>query len=78
MQDFKVGGKITLDDKSSYRIVDLIEYDGKDYLFCCTNQKPIIPKIFERIKENERVFVREEDDPKIISKICVKVINKKS
>ena len=47
MQEFKIGGKITLEDNLSYRIVDMIVEGKKDYLICCTTQKPIIPIVFE-------------------------------
>ena len=36
MKEFKIGGKITLEDSKSYRIVDIIKEDNEEYYFCCT------------------------------------------
>ena len=73
MKEYKIGGKITLTDNTSYRIVDIIKENEIEYLFCCTTEKPISPKIFEKKVENGKVFVRIEDDPEILMKISDKL-----
>ena len=75
MEEFKVGGKITLEDNEVYRIVDILRENGKDYLFCCTTKKPIIPKLLEQKKINGEVFVREEDNLEILKKIATRIIS---
>ena len=73
MEEYRVGGKITLLDNTSYRIVDIIKENETEYLFCCTTKKPITPKVFEKKVENGKVFVRLEDDPEILIKISNKL-----
>ena len=73
MEEYKIGGKITLTDNTSYRIIDIVKEDNIEYLFCCTTQKPIEPKLFEKRVQNGKVFVRLEDDQKIIKKVCNKL-----
>lgn len=51
VEDLKLGAKITLSGNREYRVVELRKEDGKDYMVCCTNQKPILPVIFEYKKE---------------------------
>lgn len=75
MEKFKIGGKITLEDNISYRILDIIEYKNEKYLFCCTETKPVEPKVLLCKEENEEVYVSVEENPKIlfeISKIVIK------
>lgn len=72
MQEYKIGGKITLEDNISYRIVDILKEENKEYLFCCTNQKPISPIIFEKVIYNNDVFLKQEKNPIIIQKLAVK------
>ena len=73
MEEYKIGGKITLTDNTSYRIIDIIKENEIEYLFCCTTQKPIVPKIFEKKIENGKVFVKLEEDPEILIKISNKL-----
>lgn len=51
MKEFKIGGKITLEDNKSYRILKMLRYKDTNYMFCCTCEKPIVPKIFEFVEE---------------------------
>ena len=74
MKEFKIGGKVTISEDESYRIIDIIERNGKTYYFSCTENKPIIPKIFERIDENGEVFIVMVEDPIIIKEISEKII----
>ena len=74
MKEFKVGGKVTISEDESYRIVDIVEQNGKIYYFSCTEKKPIMPKIFERIEENGEVFIVMVEDPIIIKEISEKII----
>lgn len=76
MQEYKKGGKITLDDNSEYRILEIIKEDDKEYLFCCTTKKPIIPMLFEKVIEDGEVYVAEEDDKEIVQRIANQMIKK--
>lgn len=78
MEKFKIGGKITLEDNISYRIIDILKYKDRDYLFCCTIQKPIEPKLLECKEENGEILVALEEDPRISFEIAKKIINNKN
>ena len=62
MKEFKVGGKITLEDDTSYRILDIIKYNDEKYLFCCSETKPIKPKVlgYEEKDGDVRIFRNKE------------------
>lgn len=74
MKEFKVGGKVTISKNESYRIIDIIEKDGKTYYFSCTDKKPIEPKIFERIEEDGKTYIEIVENPQIIKEISEKII----
>ncbi len=73
MQEFKIGGKVKLTEGEAYIIVDIIEYEGKKYYFASSVQKPIIPKVFQRIEENGKTYINFIEDPTIIKYIANKV-----
>lgn len=75
MEEFKIGGKVTLGENEVYIIVDIIEYENDIYYFASTAKKPIIPKVFQRIDENGKTFINFIEDPKIIKYIADKVVN---
>ncbi len=75
MKEYKVGGKITLEDKKCYRIIEIFRFNEKDYLFCCTTEKPIIPKLFEKIEENGKIFVKPEEDLHIMKEVTLKILD---
>lgn len=77
MEKFKIGGKITLENNISYRILDIVKFKGFDYLFCCTESKPVEPKILHCKEENGEIYVKVEDNPKIIFEISRRIINRK-
>lgn len=74
MYNFKIGGKITVEDGKIYRIVEILELNGMEYLFCCTIEKPITPKVLEVKREDGKVFVKIEEDPELLRKIALKVL----
>lgn len=74
MEKFKIGGKVTLEDNTSYRIVDIIMQDDKEYFFCCTIEKPIEPKVFEIKKENDKVFIKFIENQEILKNIAMKIL----
>lgn len=76
MKEFKIGGKITISENESYRIVDIVELDGKKYYFSCTEKKPIVPKVFERIDEDGETFINKVENPEIIKEISEKILGK--
>ena len=57
MKEFKIGGKVTLGEDESYIIVDIIEYEDNTYYFVSSTKKPIIPKVFQRIEEDGKVYI---------------------
>lgn len=77
MKEFKIGGKITLEDNMSYRIVDIVKENNKDYYFCCTIEKNIKPKLLEKKEIDGKIFVREVEDPDLLQKIASKILNLK-
>lgn len=78
IEDLKLGAKITLKGNREYRIIDIRKEEGKDYLVCCTNQKPILPVVFEYKIEGEKVKVRLEEKNDILTKIFAKMIQENS
>lgn len=74
MEEYKVGGKITLGENETYIIVDIIEFEGTNYYFCCTSTKPIIPVVFERAEFDGEVFVKKVEDLRIIKYVTQKII----
>ena len=74
MEKYKVGGKIILEDNTKYQIVDIINYNNKEYLFCCTTQKPIAPKLLEKKIEGDDVYIREVEDPRILKNVALKIL----
>lgn len=74
MKEFKIGGKVTISEEESYRIIDIVERNGKTYYFSCTEKKPIVPKIFERIEEDGEVYIKIVDDSEIMRDIAAKII----
>lgn len=69
MEKYKIGGRITLEDNVSYRILDIIILDEETYLLCCTETKPIISTVFHCIEDNSEVYVCIENDEKILKKL---------
>lgn len=74
VEDLKLGAKITLAGNREYRIVDVRKEDGKDYIVCCTNKKPILPVVFEYKLNGEKIKVRLEENNDILTKIFSKMI----
>lgn len=77
MREFKVGGKISLEDNTSYRILDIIKYNDEKYLFCCTETKPIKPKVLGYEEKDGEMYIFVEKNPKILLEISKLVINNK-
>lgn len=75
MKEFKIGGKVTLGENEKYIIVDIIEYEGEKYYFASSDRKPIVPKVFQRIDEDGKTFIKFVEDIKIIKYITNKVVN---
>ncbi len=78
MEKFKVGGKITLEDNISYRILDIVVYNEEKYLFCCTEVKPIEPKVLVCKEIDGEVYVSIEKNKKILLEITKKVLKNKN
>lgn len=74
MKEFKIGGIVTLSENEKYIIVDIITIDGEVYYLASTNKKPIIPKVFQKIEEDGKVFIDFIEDKEIIKKISNKII----
>ena len=78
ISDLKVGAKMTLKGNREFRIVDIRKEKDKNYIVCSTNQKPIMPVVFEYKAEGEKIKVREEKDNKILIQIYNKMIKENS
>ena len=76
MNEFKIGGKVTLSENEKYIIVDIVEYNRELYYFASTISKPVQSKIFKRIDENNKTYIEFIEDEKIIQEIVKIVINK--
>ena len=74
MEKFKVGGRITLEDNVSYRILDIINFNEQKYLFCCTESKPIEPKVMLCKEKDGEVYVSVEENKKILFEITKRVL----
>lgn len=74
MKEFKIGGKITLEDNNAYRIVDIVNEDGIDYYFCCTVEKNIKPKVLVKKEIDGKVFMKEVTNPKILKNLAIKML----
>lgn len=74
MENFKIGGKIILEDNVSYRILDILCFNGIKYLFCCTEIKPITSKVFFCKEKNGEIFVSEEKDVTVLEGISRKIV----
>lgn len=75
MNEFKIGGKVTLDENEKYIIVDIIEYENELYYFASSIKKPIIPKVFKRTDKNGRTYIEFIEEPQILKYIADKVVN---
>lgn len=75
VKKFKIGGKITLEDNTAYRIVDIINENGIEYYFCCTVEKNIKPKVLVKKEIDGKVFMREIEDPELLQKIASKILH---
>ena len=76
-EDLKVGAKITIKKDQVYRIVDILNYEDKDYLFCSTTRKPIIPMVFEYKEIDNEIRVELEENNDILRGIFDKIISQK-
>ncbi len=74
MKEFKIGGKVTIDENESYRIVDIVKMSENTYYFACTENKPITPKVFERIEKDGKVYINIVENSEIIRNILEKVL----
>lgn len=75
MKEFKIGGKVTISKNESYIIVDIIEYNNETYYFTSSINKPIVPKIFQRIEEDGKIFIDIIDDEEIINYVHDRIVN---
>ena len=75
MKEFKIGGKIILEDGNAYRRVDIIKEDNKEYYFCCTVEKSIKPKVLIKKEIDGKVFMKEIIEPQILQKIASQILN---
>ena len=74
----KVGSVITLEKDRQFRVLNIRKDNNRNYLFCCTNKKPILPVIFEYIIVDGQLRVKEEKDNEILTKIYKKLIEENS
>lgn len=74
MDEFKIGGKLTLEGNKTYRIIDIIKKDNVEYYFCCTEEKNIKPKLLVRKQENGKTLMGEINNPEILHKIASKML----
>ncbi len=74
MKEFKIGGKLTLKDNKAYRIVDIVNYNEDEYFFCCTVEKPIEPKVFQRKEVDGKTFIKFVKDPEMLKNIALRIL----
>lgn len=74
MKEFKIGGKITLEDNNEYRIIDILDDEGVTYYFCCTVGKNIEPKVLVKKVIEGKAFMKEVTNPKILKNLAIKMI----
>ena len=73
MKEFKIGGKVTISENEIYRIIDIVDIDGKKYYFSSMEQNHSA-KVFEVIKDNDDTYIKIIEDPNIIKEVAKKVI----
>lgn len=78
VKDLKIGAKITLKRNKEFRIIDIRKENEKDYIVCSTNEKPILPIVFEYKQEGEKIKIRLEEDDEILKKIFAKMVKENS
>lgn len=74
--EFKVGGKITLDDNEEYVIIDVMEFNNSQYLYCTTAKGKIKPTILKVGKFDGKTFMKIEENPLIIYELSRKILEK--
>ena len=74
MNEFKIGGTVTIDENETQIIVDIVKIDDITYYFSATKTKPIIPKVFRRIDEGKNTFIEIIEDKNVIKKVLEKVV----
>lgn len=74
VKDLKIGSKIILKGNREFRIMDIRKEEGKDYIVCSTNKKPILPVVFEYKSDGDKIRVRVEEDNEILKSIFGKMI----
>lgn len=78
VKDLKIGAKVTLKGNKEFRILDIRKESDKDYIVCSTNEKPILPIVFEYKQEGEKIKIRLEEDDEILKKIFAKMVKENS
>ena len=74
MKEFKIGGKVTISENEIYRIIDIVNINGKKYYLSSMEQKNSIAKVFEVINDNNDTYIKIIEDPIIIKEVAKKVI----
>lgn len=74
MKEFKIGGKVVINQNESYRIIDIVTINNNIYYFACTEQKPIVPKVFERIENDGKTYISIVENPEIIREVSEKIL----
>lgn len=74
MKEFKIGGKVIINENESYRIIDIVTIDNNIYYFACTEQKTVKPIIFERIENDEKTYINIVENPEIIKVVSEKIL----
>ncbi len=66
---------LTLDNGKEYYVIDIINDEGKKYIFLSTDEKENDVILGEEIIENGEVYIETVDDPEIIKKIMTKIVD---
>ena len=74
--ELKIGGKITLSENEVYYILEIVNYEGKKYLFCTTAVGKIEPAILQVAEIDEKTKVRTKKNPVIIKNISIQMLER--
>ena len=71
----EIGDKITLFNGEEYRVVEIIKYDGKDFMYLLNIKDPEKSWVYEYRNDGEKMQVKREKDKKIINEVLELIKN---
>ena len=73
----EIGDKITLFNGEEFRVVNILKYNNKDFMYLLNINEPDKSWIYEYRNVDGKVQVKKEDDEEIIKEILKLIKNEK-